>query len=435
MMRSRIATAAVAATLVAGLGACSSTSKGAPGGAPTAAGTSASATVPSATATTPASTASDASGASGASGTPAAFSADQLETMRAKVAAVYGEGVTAPAPQLFQMTPDPKELAADFDSATTMKALWGSGGTGADRLMDCGTAKYDGVAIGAVQSSGETTTVPVTLYQGAKAGGREITVTVDPGTGVIKGVSCGTPKAADFPGISPIAAYYGATANMDTAVLNDKSMPYFTPAFATWKPADTDYNRETCTQDVPDFWIVALTGATSAASAWDYSPAPVRTIADPAEPGLPVGFTGSMAVDLGSSKISRVSCAAKPSATDSAHPSQYADALMEYYRLAADQTSLGVDAKAAIQPYFVSDAALTAAWSATGPVPLLCANKVPGAVEVADGSTPTTSGSTTTLKMVTWPMWHPDQPGQELSKFTLTLDTSTMKIASITCTK
>ena len=431
MMRSRIATAAVAATLVAGLGACSSTSKGAPGGAPTAAGTSASATVPSATATTPASTASD---ASGASGTPAAFSADQLETMRAKVAAVYGEGVTAPAPQLFQMTPDPKELAADFDSATTMKALWGSGGTGADRLMDCGTAKYDGVAIGAVQSSGETTTVPVTLYQGAKAGGREITVTVDPGTGVIKGVSCGTPKAADFPGISPIAAYYGATANMDTAVLNDKSKSYFTPAFTAWKPAGANYNIRTCTQDVPDFWIVALTGTNSAASAWDFEPGPVKTVADPAAPNT-TGFNDSVAVDLGSSKISRVTCFAKPPTADNAHPADYASALMEYYRTAADQTSLGVDAKAAIQPYFVSDAAFTAAWSGTGPVPLLCTNKVPGAVQIPTGTTPTTSGSTTTVKMVTWPDWHPDQPGQELSKFTLTLDTGTLKIASITCTK
>ncbi|WP_370367875.1 hypothetical protein [Catenulispora sp. GP43] len=353
--------------------------------------------------------------------------------MRAKVAAVYGEGVTAPAPHLFQVTPDPKELAADFDSATTRTALWGSGGTGSDRMMDCGTAKYDGVVIGAVQGSGGTATIPVALYQGEKAGGREITVTVDSSTGVIKGVSCGTPKDADFPGIAPIASYYGATANMDTAVLNDKSKSYFTPAFAAWQPAGANYNIRTCTQDVPDFWIVALTGTTSTASTWDFAPGPVKTVADPAEPNS-TGFNGALGVDLGSAKISRVTCSAKPPAADSAHPEQYANALMEYYRTAADQTSLGVDAKAAIQPYFVSDAALASTWSATGPVPLLCTSKVPGAVQTAAGTTPTTAGSTTTLKMVTWPDWHPDQPGQELSKFTVTLDTSTMKIASITCT-
>jgi hypothetical protein len=54
---------------------------------------------------------------------------------------------------------------------------------------------------------------------------------------------------------------------------------------------------------------------------------------------------------------------------------------------------------------------------------------------MADGSTPTTAGSRTTVNMVTWPMWHPDNPGQEASKFKIVLDTTSMKISSITCTK
>lgn len=433
-MRARIATAAVAAALVAGLGACTSASKGASGSTPTEAGTSASATAPNAAAT---SASASATSTATASATSAAFSDDRLETMRAKVAAVLGQGVTASKPQYFQPTPDPKELAVDFDSPATMKAVWGDGtAVGVTRPMDCGMAKYNGVAIGAVQGSGATATVPVLLYQGQKAGAVEVTMTVDPASGLIKGFSCGgAPKAADFPGIAPIATYYGAVADLDEAVLKDKTKSYFTPAFEAWHPADGDYDKKSCSQNVPDFWIVALTGSTSSASTWDFGPEGVKTIADPTAPTAPTGFHASMAVDLGSALISRVTCQAKPPNTDSAHPAQYADELMNYYRLAADQTSLGVDAKAAIKPFFVSDTAFTTTWSTTGPVPLLCAAKVPGLAITATGATPATSGGKTTVAMVTWPGWHPDQPGQELSRFTLTLDASTMKIASITCGK
>jgi hypothetical protein len=434
MMRSRIATAAVAATLVAGLGACSSTSKGAAGGAPTAAGTSASATVPSATATTPTSAPSAGSTTSGGSD---AFTATQLETMRSKVAEVFGRGVTASS--IYVKSPvDSTGLAADFDSAATMNAVWGSAGAASDRPMDCGMAKYNGVAIGSVKASGDNAaTVQVLLYEGAKAGTAEITVALDPASGVIKGTTCGgAPDPADFPGIAPIGTYYGATANVDLSVVNNKQQPYFTSAFAAWHPADQDYDKPTCSQNGPDRWIVALTGTTSASSSWDFAPETVRSTPDPQTPAMPVGFYSSLAVDLGSNKISRVTCdEAYPPKADSAHQAEYARALMDYYSLAADQKSLGVDAEAAIRPFFVSDAAFTKAWADTGAVPLLCAKKVPGAVQVANGTTPTSAGSTTTVKLVTWPQWHPDNPGQELSKFTVTLDTSTMKIASITCTK
>jgi len=412
--------------LVAGLGACTSASKGASGGAPTEAGTSPSMTAPSATA-------ASASATSTATGS-AAFSDDWLETMRAKVAAVFGQGVTASQPQYFQPTPDPKELAVDFDNPATMKAVWGDGtAVGVTRPMDCGMAKYNGVAIGAVQGSGASASVPVLLYEGQKAGTVEVTMNVDPGSGLITGFSCSAPKAADFPGIAPIATYYGAAADLDEAVLKDKTKSYFTPAFEAWHPADGDYDKKSCSQSVSDFWIVALTGTTSSASTWDFGPEGVKTIADPAAPTAPTGFHASMAVDLGSALISRVTCQSKPPSADSAHPAQYADELMNYYRLAADQTSLGVDAEAAIKPFFVSDTAFTTAWSSTGSVPLLCAKKVPGLAVTATGATPATSGAKTSVAMVTWPGWHPDQPGQELSKFTLTLDASTMKIASITC--
>jgi hypothetical protein len=349
---------------------------------------------------------------------------------------VFGQGIT-PSSKSAAPTIDSAELAADFDSPATMNAVWGSGPAGSDRPMDCGM-KYNGIAIGSVQPVGDgTATVPVVLYQGAKAGPAEITVTVDATSGAIKGTKCGgAPNAADFPGIAPIAAYYGAVVDVDLSVVNDKSEPYFTPTFAAWRPADSDYDEQTCTQNGPDRWIVALTGTTSSSSAWDYSPATVRTTPDPQVPALRTGFESSLAVDLGSSKISRVTCfGAKPPAADNAHPSDYAQKLMDYYRLAADQKSLGVDAEAAIKPFFVSDTAFTTAWKNTGTVPLLCSKKVPGSVGVADGSTPTTSGSHTKVDMVTWPQWHPDAPGQEASKFTVVFDTATMKISSITCTK
>ncbi|WP_143765133.1 hypothetical protein [Catenulispora acidiphila] len=359
--------------------------------------------------------------------------------MRDKVAAVFGQGFTAPAPHLSQVTPDSKELAADFDSPATMKAVWGTGtAVGLKRPMNCGIAKYDGVAIGAVRASGSTATVPVTLYEGAKAGAAEITVTVDPASGVIKGLKCGgAPEAADFPGIAPIAAYYGATASLNQSVLNDKTKSYFTPAFAAWSPVAMNYNALTCTQDVPDSWIVALTGTTSASSAWNFEPGPVTTLADPANPSgtSGTGFTASMAVDLGSAKISRITCQANPPVADPAQPGQYAANLLDYYRRAAEQASLGVDPKAAIQPYFVSDAAFTAAWGNSGAVPLLCAKTLPGSVQQTEDTTPTTSGSQTTVSMATWPDWHPGNPGQELSTFTVTLDTKTLKISSVTCAK
>lgn len=437
MMRSRIATAAVAASLVAGLAACSSTSKGATDGTPTAVGTSASVTAPSSAA----STASEApSTTAAASDTPDAAdgaAAARLETMRDKVAAVFGQGFTASAPQLNQTTANLKELAADFASPAAMKAVWGTGtAVGSKRPMDCGMAKYNGVAIGAVKTSGSAATVPVVLYQGTKAGTAEITVSVNPTSGVIKGVACGgAPKSGDFPGIAPIAAYYGATASLDQSVLNDKTRSYFTPAFAAWSPVAMNYDALTCTQDVPDSWIVALTGTTAASSAWNFEPGPVTTLADPDNPGGTggTGFTASMAVDLGSAKISRVTCQANPPVADHAQPGQYAANLLDYYRRAAEQASLGVDPKAAIQPYFVSDAAFTAAWGNSGTVPLLCAKTLPGSVQQADGTTPTVSGPQIKLSAVTWPDWHPGNPGQELSKFTVVLDSTSLKISSITC--
>lgn len=436
MVRSRIATAAVVASLVAGLAACGS-SKGGSGGtssttpAPTASSAAADggAASPSATAT---------AGSSDSAAAASGYSDTQLEMMRAKVASAFGQGVTPAAvfgaPQI-----NTKELAADFESPAVMNAVWGTGTATSNRPMDCGMAKYNGVAIGAVTSTGGSVTVPVVLYQGATAGTTAITVNLDPATGVIKGVACGGAAApAAFPGIAPIAAYYGALVNVDTSVVNDQSHPYFTPSFAAWSPADTDYDKFSCGQDGPSRWIVALTASNSTTSAWDYSTAPILTTADAKAQALPLGFVSSLGVDLGTNKISRVTCIrANPPAADKSHPAQYAENLLAYYRLAADQKSLGVDAEAAIRPLFTSDAAFTAAWSGTGAVPLLCTKtaKVPGSVAVLDRSTPTTSGTQLTVKLVTWPQWHPDAPGQETSKVTVTLDTSTMKISSIICGK
>lgn len=435
MMRSRIAGAAIAASLVAGLAACSTTSKAPAGGAPTAPGASPSTTAAAGAATPTAPTAPVTASSSAAEATSASFATDKLETMRAKVAAVYGQGFT-PGAHFEPPTVDQKELAADFDSKATMDAVWGTGAVGADRPMDCGMPKYNGIALGAVKSSGDAATIPVALYNAEKAGSAAAIVTVDPATGVIKGVTCGSaPTATDFPGIAPIGTYYGATASLDNAVLNDKSQPNFTPAFTAWQPADWDYNKYVCSQNVPDLWTVALTGTSSSASTWDYEPGRVSSIPNPNVPSAPAGFTASLAVDLGSAKISRVTCRAFPPVLDKANPAQYATSLMEYYRLAADQKSLGVDPAAAIKSSFVSDDAFTKAWNSTGAVPLLCSKTVPGSAEIANNSTGTTSGSQITFSMVTWKTWHPDNPGQELSKFTLAMDASTMKIASITCTK
>lgn len=437
MMRSRIATAAVAASLVAGLAACSTTSKAPAGGAPAA---TSSTTAPGgdATSSAPAVPAAASSSATTATSATSAFTAVQLETMRAKVAAVYGQAYTPVDSRVTPPTVDPKELAADFADKATMDAVFGTGAVGSDRPMDCGTAKYNGIVLGAVQSSGDsaTATIPVALYENAKAGAAEITVTMDPASGIIKGVTCGgAPKAADFPGVAPLAGYYGAMASGVVAVLNDKSAPYFTHAFAVWKPTSADYDAVSCSQSVPDLWSVALTGTSSSASTWDFGPGPVRSIPDPDVPSDSPGFASSVAVDLGSAKISRVSCYSNPPKADPAHAADYVNRLMENYRLAADQKSLGVDPRAAIRSSFVSDAAFTKAWNSTGTVPLLCSGTFPGSVEMAENSTATTSGSRTTFKMVTWRQWHPDNPGQELSKFTLVVDASTLKIISITCTK
>jgi hypothetical protein len=433
MVRSRIATAAVVASLVAGLAACGSSKGGSGGTGSTTPAPTANTAVADGGATSPSATASAGTSDPAAAG---GFSTAQLEMMRAKVAAVYGQGITRAA--VFASSQiDTKEVAADFESTTVMNAVWGSGAAGSDRPMDCGMAKYNGVAIGAVTSTGDSAAVPVVLYRGATAGTTAITVNLDPATGVIKGVACGGAAAA-FPGIAPIGAYYGAVVNMDLSVVNDKSKPYFTPAFAAWSPADADYDKYSCGQDGPDRWVVALTTATSGTSAWDYSRGPVFTTAEAKAEALPLGFVSSLAVDLGTNKISRVTCRrANPPAADDAHPAQYAQNLMEYYRLAADQKSLGVDAEAAIRPLFTSDAAFTTAWSSTGAVPLLCTKtaKVPGSVEVLNGSTATTSGTRLTVQLVTWPQWHPDAPGQETSKFAVVLDTATKKISSITCDK
>jgi hypothetical protein len=439
MVRSRIATAAVVASLVAGLAACGSSKGGSGGTGGTTPAPTASTTVADGGAS-PTASASVTAGAGTSDSTAAGgFSNAQLEVMRAKVAAVFGQGVT-PATVFGSSQIDTKELAADFESTAVMNAVWGTGAAGSDRPMACGMAKYNGVAIGAVTSTGDSATVPVVLYEGPKAGTTAITVNVNPTTGVIKGVACGGAAAvpAAFPGIAPIAAYYGALVNVDQSVVNDKSKPYFTPAFAAWTPADTDYDKYSCGQNGPARWVVALTTATSGTSAWDYGTAPVLTTADAKARALPVGFVSSLAVDLGTNKISRVTCIwANPPEADNAHPAQYAQNLLDYYRLAADQKSLGADAEAAIRPLFTSDAAFTTAWSSTGAVPLLCTKtaKVPGSVGLLDGSTPTTSGTRLTVKLVTWPQWHPDAAGQETSKFAVVLDTTTMKISSINCDK
>ncbi|WP_194916199.1 hypothetical protein [Catenulispora rubra] len=447
-MRSRIATAAVAASLVAGLvaglAACSTTSKAPAGGAPAGPSASSSTTAPGGGATSsapvvPVAASSSAttaeSGASGAQGT-SAFTPAQLETMRAKVAAVYGQGYTTATSHYEQPDINRQELAADFTDKATMDALFGTGAIGSNRPMDCGTAKYNGIVLGAVQASGIAATIPVALYENSKAGAAEITVIVDPASGVIKSVACGgAPKPADFPGVAPLAGYYGAMASGNTAVLNDKSDPYFTRAFATWKPTATDYDVATCSQYVPDRWAVALTGTSPAASTWDFGPGAVSTLPNRSDPAAPTGLYASLAVDLGAAKIARVSCYTNPLPADPAHPATSVNRLMETYRLAADQKSLGVDPQAAIRSAFVSDAAFTTAWNSTGTVPLLCSSTVPGSVETADNSTGTTSGSKITFSMATWRQWHPDNPGQELSKFTLVVDASTLKIVSITCTK
>ncbi|MBS2550977.1 hypothetical protein KGQ19_29305 [Catenulispora sp. NL8] len=441
MMRSRISTAAVAAiaaSLVAGLGACSSTSKAAGGGSTAAPSTSATAPAGGAGTSSPTGDGSPSAGSpstgSPSTGSTSAFTAAQLEAMRAKVASAFGQGVTAP-PHYDQPTVNTTELAADFDSPATMNASWGTGPVGSERPMDCGTAKYDGIVIGAVRASGSNATVPVMLYENNKAGAVEVTVTVDPASGVIKGTACGgAPSPTDFPGIAPIATYYGAVLTDDQSVVDNKSHPYFTSAFAAWT-GDGDYNTDECGQNGPDRWIVALTGTTSAASTWDFAPGAVMTLPDPTVPAMRTGFTSALAVDLGSAKISRVTCgrAYPPVLGSNTKPADYAQQLLDYYRVAAQQKSLGVDAEAAIRPFFVSDAAFTKAWGSTGTVPLLCTKKVPLSVMMADGTSLTTSGTQSTLHMVTWPDWHPDAPGQEASKFTAVFDTKTMKISSITC--
>ncbi|WP_370380428.1 hypothetical protein [Catenulispora sp. GAS73] len=434
-MRSRIATAAVAASLVAGLAACSTTSKAPAGGAPAAPSASSSTTAPGGDATSSA-PAVPAAASSSATTAAAAFTPAQLETMRARVAAVYGQAYTATGFHHAQPPVNPKELAADFADKATMDAVFGTGAAGSDRPMDCGTAKYNGIVLGAVQSSGDAATIPVALYDNAKAGAAEITVTVDPTSGVIKSVACGgAPKPADFPGVAPVAAYYGAMVSGDATVLNDKSDPYFTPAFAAWKPADANYEVASCSQYVPDLWAVALTGTSASTSTWDFDKGQVTTLSFPSAPTAPTGFDSSLAVDLGAAKISRVSCYSNPPKADPTHAADYVNRLMETYRLAADQKSLGVDAQAEIRPFFVSDAAFTTAWNSTGTVPLLCSSTVPGLVETVDNPTGTASGSRTTFSMATWRQWHPDTSGQELSKFTLVMDASTLKIVSVTCTK
>lgn len=435
MVRSRIATAAVVASMIAGLAGCGSsksTSGGATGGAPTATGTTMTA-APTSSASAPASAPSSGSSESDAAG---GFSNAQIQLMQAKVAAVFGQGVTPGWAHSAPSDINTKELAADFESPAVMGEVWGTGAAGTDRPMDCGMAKYDGIAIGAITSTGDAANVPVVLYQGATAGTEAITVNVNPATGVIKGVACGGTAPAPLPGIAPIATYYGAMASQDKSVLNDKSKSFFTPAFTAWHPVSVNYEIDTCSQYSPGSWTVALTASTSASSTWDYSPEPVATIADPDTPSSPTGLPYGMAVDLASAKISRVSCyPASPPAPDRAHPDWYATSLLEHYRQATEQEQLGVDATSFIRPAFVSDAAFTTAWASTGAVPLLCAAKLPGSVALADGTKPVTTGSQITLSMVTWPDWHGDDAGQETSKFTLVLDANTLKISSITCKK
>lgn len=446
-MRSRIVTAAAAAaaaSLVAGLGACNAASKAASGAETGNRAASASATAAADAAdTSSAPTVSAAPTAPAApDGTAPAVALDANGTgrleqrMRAKVAAVFSMAVTPVSSRHFQPAVNAAELAADFDSRATMDAVWGTGAAGSDHPMDCGMARYDGVALGAVQTSGGTVTLPVVLYNGTKAGTTAITMNLDPASGVIKGVACGgVQDLTSFAGITPVAAYYGALAAGGTAAVGGPASRYFAPAFTAWQPSDTGYDDKYCSANAPSMWIAALNGTTSTDSVWDFEPGPVRSIVDPAAPQAPVGFASSLAVDLGTTTISRVTCGeAFPPVPDSAHPAAYAQLLLGYYRAAADQASLGVDAKAAIRSYFTSDDAFTSAWTTTGPVPLLCAKEVPGTVMPATGSTPATSGAQTTVEMVAGPPWHPGAVGREASRFTVTFDSATMKIASIACT-
>lgn len=302
MARVRLIEAAGLITVVASLAACSGTS--ASGSQPTAVRpTSTAAPAANASATTPSPSQSETGSASTvvastqttatpATGLAAAESTQVLQNVRKLYSAALDDSTTRGGQSHFASGGlGIKDVTPVIADSAAVDAIWGPATSSSVRTLMCGSSLgTNGAVVGAPAVSGGVVRVPVQIMDATQAVATA-TVTVDPASGKITGVTCRTP-VPQLPGAAAVEGYWGTLVSTDP---NADKTKFFTAAYRAKWPSDTTYVGPTweCSQNSAPWWVATQDAA--ATTTVDY--------------GVEIsGRTATDTVDVALGQIAGVSC-------------------------------------------------------------------------------------------------------------------------------
>jgi hypothetical protein len=325
--------------------------------------------------------------------------------------------------------PDPGGVSQYFASPAVQAKFQGGGGIGAPMGCKAGSGHdvVDGAVIGAPVAGKSAISVPVNLYVGNRPAAR-LTATTDL-KGRLTGFSCGSSAALGLPGEPALVGFYGGVAAVygtpgaDSALAGLKHQ-YLNPGFAGFARPAIDTDQATCAEDGLTYWhAVYAPTATDIGAQWYFWP------------GGPGRVIMSVAVDR-TPKVAWVNCTGQlvpllaPAAYSDDQVEGYVGDLLNSYAVLLALKPYGAHS-GGIASYFTTPAAYRTALASTGGEPLECAATAAGSI---NADSVTTSGTTAVVSLTSAPTAHALTPGEKpLGHPKVTVDLSTMKIASVTC--
>ncbi|TDT98142.1 hypothetical protein EDD99_6357 [Streptomyces sp. 846.5] len=325
--------------------------------------------------------------------------------------------------------PDPGGVSQYFASPAVRAKFQGDGGI--DAPMGCkagsGHDVVDGAVIGTPVAAKGAVSVPVNLYVGNRPAAR-LTATTDL-KGRLTGFSCGTAAALGLPGEPALVGFYGGAAAVYGTPGADSALgilkrQYLNPGFAGFARPAIDTDQATCAEDGLTYWhAVYAPAATNIGAQWYFWP------------GGPGQVIMSVAVDP-TPKVAWVNCTGQlvpplaPAAYSDDQVESYIGDLLNSYAVLLALKPYGADVSG-IASYFATPAAYRTAAASTGSEPLECAVTAAGSI---NADSVTTSGTTAVVSLTSAPTAHALATGEKpLGHPRVTVNLSTMKIASVTC--
>lgn len=327
---------------------------------------------------------------------------------------------------------NPAGLQAFVANAQVAARLQGGGGIGAP--VGCGVSSgkdvVDGALVGTPVAHDGGMAVPVSLYAGTRDAAR-LTLDTD-AAGRVTDFSCAAATDPGLPGSAALVGYYGgATAAFgaadSAATLGRLRQQYLAPGFASFTRPELDGDQSTCAEGgtIPYWHAVYAPGRTGTGAQWYFWP------------GGGDQVVMSVAVDRSAPRVDWVYCVGQlvpplpPANYSDDQVRTYVGGLLDSYAYLQALKPYGADTSA-IGGYFTSPSAYREAVAATGAQPLECAAR-PASSMTADSVS--VSGATAVVTLTADPTAHALTAGETaLGHPKVTLDLTSMKIASVSCT-